>query len=220
MEAVSADPLTLPSATELTAPAPTSRIPRRALVATGLLGAWIMVLALLYHGGHNAAPLLRDPATMAGMPVWYGALSTLGCMAWALAGALCLATHAARREPAVRTWLLLSGLALALGVDDALMLHEEVLPGAGIGQELVFLAYGAVAALIARDVLTRPADFDVPLLAVACGALAVSIGLDVAVEDALVIYEDGPKVFGIVTLAIWAYGRARSAIGPPRAASA
>lgn len=217
MDAVGPGPLTLPPATALTTTAPAARIPPRALVATGLLAAWIIMLTLLHHGGHNAAPLLRDPATMAGMPVWHGALSTLGCMAWALTGALCLATHAGRRETAVRTWLLLAALAIALGVDDALMLHEEVLPGVGVGQELVFLAYGAVAALIARDVLSRPAEFDVPLLAVACGALAVSIGLDVVVADALVIYEDGPKVFGIVALAIWAYGRARATIGAPRA---
>lgn len=219
MDAVRTGTLTLPPAAETTAPA-RSRIPQRALVATGLLAAWVAMLTLLHHGGHNAAPLLRDPATMAGMPVWHGALSTLGCMAWALTGALCLATHAGQRRTAARTWLLMAALALALGVDDALMLHEEVLPGVGLGQELVFLAYGAVAVLIVRDVLARPADFDVPLLAVACSALAVSIGLDVVVEDALVIYEDGPKVFGVVVLAVWAYGRARATIGQPRAALA
>lgn len=199
---------THPIAVAVAPAAPVGRIPRRVLVASALLASWIAVLSLLHLGGHNAAPLLRDPATMAGLPVWHGAMSTLGCMAWAVVAALCLCVHVAREDPGLRTWALLAALAAALGVDDALMLHEEVLPSIGVAQEFTFLAYGVVAALIARDIIARPGRFDAPLLLVACGALGLSIGLDVLVEDGAVIYEDGPKAFGVAVLVVWAAGRA------------
>jgi len=215
MELVSPGPVALP-ATAAPARAVLPRAHRRVLAALALLVVWIAALTLLHRSGHNAAPLLRDPATMAGLPVWHGALSTLGCMAWALTAGLCLAAHIGRPDHATRTWALLAGLTAVLGVDDALMLHEETLPALGVAQELTFLAYAIVAVLIARDIHARPADFDVPLLGVACAGLALSVGLDVVVQDALVIYEDGPKAFGIVVLAVWAYGRARAAMGAPR----
>lgn len=134
-----------------------------------LLGLWIVLLAALRAAGFNAAPLFRDPATMAGAPVWHGALSVLGCMTWALSAAACAGVAILRARP-VRFWWGAACLLAAMGLDDALMLHEEVLPAAGVPDEGIFAALDVVA-------------------------------------SADVIYEDGPKLFGVIAVAAWACAR-------------
>jgi hypothetical protein len=168
---------------------------------------WIGLLLAALAAGLNPAPLLRDPVTMAGLPPGHGSLSILGAMGWTAAAALCFAAHLAR-APGMGA---IAGLLLCLGIDDALLLHEEVLPAAGIPQALVFAVYLGWAAAIARHVATRPGAFDAGLLAVACVGFAISMGIDVAAH-APVALEDGPKVFGIAVLCWWALGRARDAL--------
>lgn len=191
--------------------APRRRLPRRSLAALGLLGVWIAALALARAAGHNPAPLMRDPATMAGMPVWHGALSIVGCMGWAAAAALCFANRLAHVDPDRATWGLLASLTAALGIDDALMLHEEVLPALGVAEPATFAAYGLAVVAIARR-LRVGAGYDLALLAVAAGALALSVAVDV-VDPGPVIYEDGPKLFGIAALCWWSAGRVAAQVG-------
>jgi hypothetical protein len=112
----------------------------------------------------------------------------------------------------------IAGLLLCLGLDDALLLHEEVLPAAGVPQALVFAIYLGWAVAIARRVAARPEAHDVGLLAVACASFAISMGIDVAAH-APVALEDGPKLFGIALLCWWALGRARAVIVRPAPAA-
>jgi hypothetical protein len=192
-------------------PVPRDRRPLFALVA---LCGWVALLLGARAAGLNPAPLLRDPATMAGLPLGHGSLSILGAMGWTAAAALCFAAHLAR-APAMGA---IAGLLLCLGLDDALLLHEEVLPAAGVPQALVFAIYLGWAAAIARRVAARPEAHDVGLLAVACASFAISMGIDVAAH-APVALEDGPKLFGIALLCWWALGRARAAILRPAPAA-
>jgi hypothetical protein len=175
---------------------------RRGIV---LLGLWIALLAGLRAAGFNAAPLFRDPATMAGAPVWHGALSVLGCMTWALAAAACagVAILGARPE---RFWWGAACLLAAMGLDDALMLHEEVLPAAGVPEEGTFAAYAAAFATLAWLARGSGVDIGVRGLGIALCALGASVALDV-VASADVIYEDGPKLFGVIAVAAWACTR-------------
>jgi hypothetical protein len=189
--------------------------PPASVVALAALVAWIGLLAVVRSAGFNAAALMRDPATMVGLPLGHGSLSTVGAMGWAFAAALCFAAHLTRM-PAMGS---IAGLLVVLGLDDALLLHEEVLPAVGIPQALVFAAYLGWAAAIARQVAAHAAELDAGLLAVACTAFGISMGLDVAAH-APVVFEDGPKLFGIAVLGWWAFRRARAALAAPAAAAA
>ncbi len=136
----------------------------------------------------------------------YGMMSQAGLLLWsatsaiALFGALVLRVQAA---PAGHQALLLyAGLLTGwLVLDDTYLLHESILPGFGVPQVLIQLAY-AVAALVylwLNRMLIRHAEW--PILLAAGASMAASIGLDLVVEsrsDAAVIIEDALKFYGFV----------------------
>lgn len=93
--------------------------------------------------------LSRDPASVTGSPVYIGMLSTFGIMLWSGAATICLFGAAIARpgKPgrANRVFLLASGvLTLLLGLDDAFLLHEEILPARGIPEPAVYSSYVAL----------------------------------------------------------------------------
>jgi hypothetical protein len=131
----------------------------------------------------------RDPAAVAELPVYTGALSIAGVMTWAAMAALCLLTATVLRSArAPREETLFFGicsLALALlGADDALQIPENVLPDQfGVPQKLVYAVYLGAAAAWAWFFRERLLRTDVAVLALAGGLLAGSVALDVVHED-------------------------------------
>jgi len=150
--------------------------------------------------GVGMAEMVRDPAT-ADERAWYtGLVSVVGVMAWAGTSAACFAVGCARvRERGAL--FLLGALTAVLALDDAFLLHEDVLPELGLPEPAPMLGY-ALAAVAVLALLRRSAPRDVQLPVVVAGALlAASIGLDRAVPGlALVVLEDALKLLGAFQL--------------------
>ena len=141
--------------------------------------------------------------------VTFGAMSQLGILLWACVAAIGLFT-------ALILWVrgerggyfalaLFAGLLNGwLALDDALLLHESILPGLGIHQYVVLGSYvvlGVGYVLSGVRILLRS---DWWLLAIALMAVAGSLGLDLVVYDrstTAVVLEDGLKFYGLF---VWA----------------
>lgn len=149
-----------------------------------------------------AEALTRDPAASIGSAWWLGLLSNLGIMLWAAATAICaLGAYLLLRMDASRgaTLFLLAsaGMSLALALDDAFMLHEEVLPAyLGIPERATYGVY--VVMMVAYIALfwrrLRRTDYVVLLVSLACYALSILI--DVLIDARFI--EDAFKFAGIV----------------------
>jgi hypothetical protein len=156
--------------------------------------------------GRPYGDFTRDPDAVAGVPFYVGALSLAGLIAWgagaAAAGlaAAVLWTTPPRRE--VLSLAFLSTFTLYLAADDALQLHELVLPSdLGIPQDAVYAFYLFVAGsylVLARSVILRTSWW---LLGLALLAFAVSVGMDLVQEaqGLPILLEDSAKLLGILT---------------------
>ena len=183
--------------------------------------AWAAVLALALllaeASGVNAWLLTRDPAQALEAPAWTGALSILGVGGWAFAAAACLTAAVVLRsvEPGterVRFLLATGALMLYLGIDDALLLHEDVFPyRLGVPQKLVLALTAMVILAYALRFRRRLSSEDPLTVTLAALALAGSVLTDVFEVPSWPL-EDACKLFGIGLLVYWCFDRARSAL--------
>jgi hypothetical protein len=199
-----------------------------ALAVVLVIGMTLSSKALLLHLTHDIpiGNLTRDPVAVGGLPVYTGYLSQLGIFFWSAAAAICL--HSAvviNRGPAsreFRSFLLFSGLlTLVFGIDDVFLLHEEVLPRAGIPEKLVFGTYAALCLLYLCRYWHKLMDTDFLLLAFALSLFGFSVTMDVWIpfshwhssdEDILYLLEDGAKLTGVVAWLTYLILVSRSAI--------
>lgn len=186
-----------------------------------LLAAWFVSLAVaLLTAGiwprwrGRAAMLLVDPTTAAGAPPWFGAVSTVGVLALAIAGTSLVFAGAvlrrARHDPDRAGLLLHTGALVSVAtLDDAFLIHEHWLLRLGVPDAASYTAYlvwsGAVASHHRRAI--RSVDWRP--FALAGAALAVSVVLDLwfAVTDPPAGYpafEDLPKLWGLLLFAVGA----------------
>lgn len=139
----------------------------------------------------------------------FGFMSQMGLFLWVAAAAFALFAALilhlfGATDGQVRFMAAGGALSALLAFDDAFLLHESILPGLGVPQNLVLAAYGllvlAYAGVFRRFLLrTEPG-----LLVLGGAALAGSLAVDILVEtqsDSVAILEDALKFWGI---AIWA----------------
>jgi hypothetical protein len=153
-----------------------------------------------------------------------GLVSMLGLFGWAAAAGIALFTFAVvrSRETALMGWFFLAAglLTLFLLVDDAFLLHEEILPyGFGIRERYVKLGYIAIAAAFGLGFFRILIRNNVGLLAAAITFFAASVLCDTPMlmqsiglwESATAIYlvEDGSKFIGII---LWLAYLAKTAL--------
>src|SRR5262245_42757217 len=157
----------------------------------------------------DAGVLTRDPAQVMDAVPYVGAFALLTMLIWGAAATVCLFTAlllwragAPARE---RNYLLCAGLLTTLLVaDDALMIHEQVLPILlGISEKPTYAVYILLTIALFvwfRDVVRRT---PVWLLCAALAWFAVSAIVDlnnpVSLLPQYYLWEDGPKLLGIVT---------------------
>lgn len=179
-----------------------------------------LIAIVLYVRDVTGVPmgtLTRDP--LSGKPAYFGFLSQAGILFWAAgAAAAFLAASALTGAPDAsgRRFLFSAGLlTVALCVDDAFLLHDEVLPKLGVPEEILYAVYlGCMLAfLIAfrRHILRT----EYPILLLALGFLGLSVICDACGLPWLDPYllEDGAKVAGIVAWAAYLFRTGGSLIG-------
>lgn len=185
----------------------------------------ILAVAVRLGGGLSYRELFNDPADTYGFSPAGGIVSNFGLMFWsAAAGIALVAWESLRRrdgDPRLRRFFLATGLFTALLlVDDAFLLHEQVLPGLGFGERYVkatYLGLALVYGLGFRRELTR--DGGLVLLVPAAAFFAASFVFDnpasvramglLEVDFVSYAVEDGAKFVGI---ALWLAFVSRAAI--------
>lgn len=154
-----------------------------------------------------AGDFLRDCPTMVGGPVYLGAISYLGIVLWGCTAAICFFSAAAERPgpSSYRGFWIYGGVfSIALLLDDLLMLHEHLFPVYfGLSEYVLYAAY-AIAGLFYlyryRAILLQ-ANYQMLLLAFAWFALMVIVDRFEGTAEirGMILFEDGAKLFGIVT---------------------
>lgn len=191
--------------------------------------AIIIMLALLQNG-YTYGELLNDPADIVGYDPFLGMISTFGLFAWAAAvgmAALAVAVLRGAEDAPVRRFFRFAGLfTLLLMVDDAFMLHEQVLPkGLGIRERYVKAGYLILAAAFGMTFFRFLIRNNPGLLTAAVGFFASSILFDNPtmlnslglLESDLILYvvEDGCKFTGIVLWSTWMLKTAADTVAFP-----
>lgn len=153
----------------------------------------------------SIADLMRDPSATTGHSPFIGTLSNLGVLFWCAAVAICLFSFALLQKTGSRgefsAFFLFGGLiSLILLLDDLFLLHETVFPlYLNIPEKIVFLSYG----LMILGYITRFRKLilktDFTFLILAFGLFGLSIVIDLLDLRISILFEDGSKLFGIVS---------------------
>lgn len=196
------------------------------LQACRLLGVlWILPLLVLYWLKSQGELIIKrwtvEPVALAGLPPHTGFLSNLGVVLWFSTASVLI--FLSFRSVSLRRACLIPGVfSLWLGLDDGMMLHEELLPhslgiSSSVVQPALYALYAASLGLTLRTLrpwLREPA-FLVLLAASFC--LGASVSLDMireshwlsprsrlVIDEGFAIWlEEGLKLLGIV--AWWGY---------------
>lgn len=172
--------------------------------------ATVAVLAALDLLGVALSRLTRDANAVSGADPAIGIVATLGYVLIGTSAAI-LAALAGTEAPRRRfraTFAALLAVALA---DDALQLHETVLPAAGVAEGAVIAVQAAVVAAWAFALRAELVRTDLVVLALAGGCLVLSLLLDAL--GAPVAVEDTPRLLGQATLLAFAVRELRRAVG-------
>lgn len=176
-----------------------------------MAGIFVFVLAQFIIVGaylaYDITPsfLLRDANGIAEQPAYYGAISSVFCVFWMSAASICLFSamlcrHRDGASRTVRSLVLIGLLTMALGMDDLLMLHEEMGPSAGIPETAFYLVYAVLGFVWFVFSLALIAQTNWLLLFAGIGGLAGSILFDTMVPHftGQMMVEDSFKIFGII----------------------
>jgi hypothetical protein len=160
----------------------------------------------------------RDAVNVLETSVYVGAVSTLGAIVWAIAATACLLAAVLVRDETRRVFVWGGILTAMLLVDDAFLLHEAYAQETGNSEKHVLVLHPIAMAVYVvrfRWFLRRHGLLVLPLALTWFGLSAV---LDIS-EPGPFLLEDGAKLFGIVTWALfflWAAGRElRWRVEPP-----
>lgn len=191
-----------------------------------MLGATMWLKALIGLPDHGY--LTRDTTAIASLPPYAGLLSTFGFFLWAAAGAIAAFAgwilHV-RRDPrkGLRNFLLVSGiLTLLLGLDDAFLIHDDIIPiRLGLKEWPFLLAFPAVTLFVLVKSWAVILLTDYLLLGLALGMLGLSLLIDLhsALFDNMPILgvdhflaEDGTKFIGMVAWLCYFWRTAASGV--------
>lgn len=188
---------------------PSNSTLRNRLICIALtVSAIIMGLVLFLHlwKGVPINRLTQDPTIIGGLAAYAGFLSQTGIFFWSATATLCFFSVALlwgfTEQRELRLFLLVSGLlTLLLGLDDAFLLHESVLPYFGIPQNFVLGSYVVFVMLYLLRFHQIIFQTDYILLAIALSFFGLSVILDVLNPPGInpFLFEDGSKLVGIVS---------------------
>jgi hypothetical protein len=182
------------------------------LTATVLLG---VSYAYVFAVGHTPRVLWSDPAMVTGWPWFLGLVAVAGVVLWAVTATCALLASAFSRDVHARVALRWFGcITLFMMVDDQIQLHEHILPRAGIPEQITFLVYALVIAVVGlryrRFYLRSP---ETPALVIGAALLALSIVLDQLpwAMPGRANAENTAKLLGLAAFAVYGIRTALSA---------
>lgn len=171
-----------------------------------LLGVWVVSerYNLLIDN------FFREPAAILGFSPFLGVMSNLGVLLWAFSVAICLFVAVIllkKGNKKIGQFLLYSAIVtLILLTDDFFLLHERVFPrNLHIPEMVVYLTYILIMLLYFIKFAQVILNTDYSILLIACAFLALSVGSDLVLPQTgiAIVFEDGFKLFGIVTWLIY-----------------
>ena len=186
-----------------------------ALVAGVLLLTMASVAASLV--GEPVSNFTRDAVAVADIPWYRGSISLITCMVWATAAALSFFV-AWVLPPVRRRMLSLGGFTLLLGIDDAMLVHDQIGPGHGVPEILFPATYAVLALVLLREMLRSGTRSTTAVFLLGAALLAASVAFDTVFHDLSVLAEDGAKLLGALvwaTVPVLAY-REQSTLRPSR----
>jgi len=170
--------------------------------------------------GEPISNFTRDAVAVAEIPWYRGSVSVITCMVWAVAAALSF--FVAWALPATRRQMLSLGVfSLLLGVDDAMLVHDQIGPGHGVPEILFPVVYAVLAVLLLREMLRGRTRSTTAVFLLGAALLAVSAMFDVVFHDVSVLAEDGAKLLGALvwaTVPVLTYREHATALRRPAAA--
>jgi len=184
-------------------------------VAAALIG---LVLHIHATAEVSMGTLTRDP--LSGKPAYLGLLSQMGILVWAASAATCLLAAGVLRGAPESRFLFGAGiLSLVLCLDDAFLLHDEVLPLVGVPEELIYAGHLGIVLVFLVAFRRQILRAHYPVLLLALGLLGVSVVCDAWGLPWLDPYllEDGAKFAGITMWTAFFSTVAGSLLGADRA---
>ncbi|MHB0776580.1 hypothetical protein [Halomonas sp. WWR20] len=131
--------------------------------------------------------MMQDPSAAAGVPVYIGFMSQLGIFFWVAAATSCLFSGLVllrqKGERRIYRFMLVSGMfCLMLAADDIFMLHEHVIPRAGVPETAVFSFYALAMLTYLVGFFPLLINTRFWLLGISLSFSAVSIVMDLLFE--------------------------------------
>lgn len=192
------------------------RTPARAVqVAVGVGSVGVLMAAVtgvtaLSDRIPDAGYLLRDTTVIADLPYWSGAVGRLITLCWAVAATVTVLAGLVSPRPRRRLLLALGVLIGVLGLDDALLAHEAVLPGRGIPEGLVLVLYACAGLALGWAWLPEARSAVGAAFFTGAALLGVSVVID-AVRLYAFVPEEGAKLPGVLAWGFcgaWAFSEA------------
>ena len=185
---------------------------RAVAIWTAAVVVFLAGVAFLAAVGIDLDRIARDSNETTDAPIETGALSRVGLVLWggAAVSAALVALIADDKETRWMFGLLALGLA-GLGLDDALLIHEVVIPEFGVPEKLVLAIWAVLAGLWLARYATRIRGANRTLGVLALGAFAASLAVDVLAHKEWL--EDVFKTIGVATLIAILAAELRATVG-------
>lgn len=193
------------------------------LTASVILISAMLIGAVVFIHIWKQAPignLTRDFAVIGELPIYTGMLSQVGLFFWSATTAICFFSTTLLPQKIslcrFRYFLMASGfMTLSLGLDDAFLLHEDVMPKLGFPEKLVLAIY--VVLMIIGFLKFYPLIIETDFIFLGASLLFFSASITVdfltSVEaDILFLLEDGAKFMGIVCWFIYFFSVGQFAV--------
>lgn len=180
-------------------------VPWLCLIAVGGPAAAVLLTTVVL--GVDPDRLLRDPMAYLHQAFYIGFFSNIGVLGWWTAAVACLlaALVLRGRDPASQALTYGGALSVVLGLDDLLMIHEQVLPNyLGLSEEVAFTCYGLATLWYLWRFNSFHRTVEPGLLSTALVLFGISVALDVThilQGPAGMLVEDGSK---FTAICVWA----------------
>ena len=183
------------------------------LILSALLIGSVILLSNLK--GIPIDNMTRDICAVAEIPHYIGFFSQLGGLLWSATATICvfcgLIISNQPGENSMRLFFLFSAAFLIiLGLDDVFLLHEEVIPSFGVSERSVYSIYFILMLIYLICFYSTISKTDYILLLIALFFFCVSIICNRF--HFWILYEDGAKMGGIVSLLFYFYRTGTSSI--------